>query len=114
MIIIVGAIIGFIAYKFEEAHPKSYGEVEGIVEHKNYTSKLDSTLIGPTFGGGHLGVSVMSLNEDEKWILVCKVDNNIYPFEVKKEIWAKYEKGDKIKIRYSQRLGYDKELIECL
>lgn len=114
IIIIVGAIIGFAIYKFEEAHPKSYGEVDGIVEYKNYVPELNSTGVGPTFGGGHLGVAVVSSHEDEKWILVCKIDNSIHPFEVEKELWARYEKGDKIKIRYSQRLGYDKTLIGVL
>lgn len=108
ILIIFGAIvvlfIGFFIYSIlDESMAKKGGEYDAVVIQRDYTPEADSTGVGPAIGSNG-GIAVTFSHEDEKWVLICKLNGEIEPIETSKENWAKYDKGDKVKIEYT--LGY--------
>lgn len=99
--IFLGLVILSLIYSFiDEVFAKDGGVYEGVVIERDYTPESNHTGVGPALGGSG-GMAVTISHEDEKWVLICKLNDKVKPIETSKENWVKYDSGDKVKVAYS-------------
>jgi hypothetical protein len=87
----------------------------GEVIEKQFEPEINGTGTGTTFNSsGSVGLSYVSIHEDEKFLLIFKCQHKTVFTTINKNLYYSLNKGDKVIIHYWEKSNGDFEFYTAL